>query len=363
MKYDVFGIGSALMDFLVEVEDEELLEFNLKKGQFHLIDEEDSKKLLKRIEKHPIKTSPGGSCANTLCGVAIFGGNPVFCGKIGRNSYGDIYEEKMLRSGVKPRLARSEKITGRAITFITPDRERTFAVYLGAALELKKADIFLEDLKKSKILHIEGYQLEDKGLRDVSLEAMQFAKKHKIKISIDLGDPGIVARNKADIKKIIEEYADIVFANEAEARALVGLEPLEAQDTPSLFPLPHRERIEVRGNIEIPIPLNDIAKLTEIAIVKVGRYGSYIKQGNTVYKIPGYKAKVVDTTGAGDMFAAGVLYGICSGYDLKICGHIGSYFAAKVVEGIGARLEHIDQKEVENLIRKIDNEAYNKRDE
>jgi len=327
MKYDVFGIGSALMDFLVEVEDNELSELNLKKGQFHLIDEEDSKKLLKKIKKYPVKTFPGGSCANTLHGVAIFGGNPVFCGKIGRNSHGDIYEEKMFKSGVKPRLARSEKITGHAITFITPDSERTFATYLGAALELKKADIFLEDLKQSRILHIEGYQLEDKGLRDVSSQAMQFAKKHNIKISVDLGDSGIVARNKADILKIIEKYADIVFANENEANALVGLEPLEA--------------------------LNGIAKLTEIAIVKVGRYGSYIKQGDAVYKIPGYRATPVDATGAGDMFAAGVLYGICSGYGVKICGHIGSYFAAKVVEEIGARLEHIDQKEVENLIKRV----------
>ena len=327
MGFDIFGIGSALMDFLIEVDHNELLELDLKKGQFHLIDEHDSKELLKKIKKYRVKTSPGGSSANTLYGVGMLGGNVVFCGKVGKDKYGNIYEEKMVKSGVNPKLARSKKTTGHAITFITPDSERTFAVHLGAALRLKKSDIFFEDLKHSRILHIEGYQLEDKQLRDVSLHAMRFAKKHNKKISIDLGDPGIVARNKTDIKKMIKKYADIVFANEDEARALTSLGSLEA--------------------------LDKIARLTKIAIVKVGKHGSYIKQGNIIYNIPGYKAKATDTTGAGDMFAAGVLYGISRNYDLKICGHIGSYFAAKVVEQIGARLKQIDKKEIEKLTRKF----------
>ena len=180
MKYNVFGIGSALMDFLVEIEHNELLELNLKKGQLHLIDEKDSKRLLKKLENYKVNTSPGGSSANTLYGIALLGGKVVFCGKIGKDKHGDIYEEKMFNGGVKPKLARSGKITGHAITFITPDSERTFAVHLGAALHLEKADVFFKDLKQSTILHIEGYQLEDKNLRSVSLHAMQFAKKNNI---------------------------------------------------------------------------------------------------------------------------------------------------------------------------------------
>ncbi len=316
-----------MIDFLIEVNDGELSEFNLRKGQFHLINGEDAKKLLAKITHYKVKILPGGSSANTLYGIAMLGGNVAFCGKIGRDNYGDVFQEKMCNSGVEPKLTRSEKATGYTITFITPDSERTFAVYLGAALHLKEADIFFEDLRCSRILHIEGYQLEDKQLRQTSLHAMRFAKNHSIKISIDLGDPGIIDRNKADIKKIIEEYADIVFANEDEAKALVGLKPLGA--------------------------LNEIAKLTEVAIVKVGKSGSYIKQDSIIYKIPGYKADAVDTTGAGDMFAAGVLYGICCHYDLKICGHIGSYFAAKIVERIGARLEHIDREEIKELIKMV----------
>ena len=252
MKYDIFGIGSALMDFLIEIGHNELLELNLKKGNFHLIDEEHSKKLLKKLENYKVKTSPGGSSANTLYGVALLGGNVVFCGKIGKDKHGDIYEEKMLDGGVKPKLARSDKMTGHAITFITPDSERTFAVHLGASLHLEKSDVFFDDLRQSRMLHIEGYQLEEKNLRDVSLHAMEFAKKNGIKISMDLGDPGIVSRNKEDIRKMIKNYADIVFANEDEAKALTGLAPLEA--------------------------LNELSKLAGIAIVKLGEKGSCIKQ-------------------------------------------------------------------------------------
>ncbi|MDP7116319.1 MAG: adenosine kinase [Candidatus Woesearchaeota archaeon] len=327
MKYDVFGIGSAIMDFLIEVEHEQLIEFDLKKGNFHLIDEDKSKELMGKLEKYEVKLAPGGSSANTLFGVSLLGGDVVFCGKVGDDGHGGIYEEKMASGGVKPKLAKSDKITGHAITFITPDSERTFAVHLGAAMHLAKEDVFFDDLKESKILHIEGYQLEEEGLKLVSLHAMDFAKGNGTKISIDLGDPGIVSRNKEDIRHMVRKYADIVFANEEEAKALTGMDPEDA--------------------------LNEIAGMTEIAIVKVGKDGSYIKKGEDMVEIPCYDAKAVDTTGAGDMYAAGVLFGISKGHNLKAAGHIGSYYASKVVERIGARLDKIDAKEVEELINKV----------
>lgn len=326
-KYDVFGIGSALMDILIEIDYNKFLEFDLKKGFFHLIDEGQSKVLLDKIKEYDVKIAPGGSSANTLYGIAILGGKVVFCGKVGKDDNGTIYEEKMVSSGVLPRLARSDKMTGHAITFITPDTERTFAVHLGASMELKKEDVFLEDLSQSKILHIEGYQLEENDLREVSINAMMFAKENGIKISIDLGDPGIVERNRADLLGMVKKYADIVFANEEESKALVGLEPLEA--------------------------LNEISKYTEIAIVKIGKKGSFIKKDDTIYEIKGYEASAVDTTGAGDMFAAGVLFGIIKGYDLKVSGHIGSYFASKVVGKIGARLNSIPKEELDELIKNV----------
>jgi sugar/nucleoside kinase (ribokinase family) len=200
-------------------------------------------------------------------------------------------------------------------------------VHLGAAINLQKENVFFDDLKNSRILHIEGYQLEDKNLREVSLQAMGFAKGHDVKISIDLADPGVVSRNKEELRRIVEKYADIVFANEDEAKAFTGKDGADA--------------------------LAEIGGMSGIAAVKIGKNGSLVKKGNDVYRIEGVKANAVDTTGAGDMYAAGFLYGLSKGYDIKVCGSLGSYFAAKVVEQIGARLDKIDVKDVEKLVSKI----------
>lgn len=329
MKYDVFGIGNALMDFLIEIREDEFVELDLKKGQFHMIDEKRSKQILEKIktQEKKIKLAPGGSAANTLHGIALLGGNVIFCGKVGRDKHGDIYEQKIVQNGVKSNISRCDRsMTGHAITFVTPEGERTFAVHLGAAINLQKEDVFFDDLKESMILHIEGYQLEDKNLRDVSLHAMQFAKRNDVKISVDLADPGVVSRNKEDIRKIVKEYAYIVFANEDEAYAFSGKKGAGA--------------------------LDEIGGMADIAVVKLGKKGSLVKRGEDVFMIDGVKAKAIDTTGAGDMYAAGFLYGLARRYELKVCGNLGSYFAAKVVEQIGARLDRIDVKDVEKIISK-----------
>lgn len=323
-KYDVVGIGNALMDFLVEIEDNELLELDLKKGEFRLFEENESKKLLERIRKYRVKVAPGGSSANTLAGIANFGGKVVFCGAIGNDEHGNIYEEKIVKDGVVSRLSKVDKITGHAITFITPDSQRTFAVHLGAALHLRKHHVFEEDLKASKILHLEGYQLEDKELRETCLHAIRIAKKHGVKVSIDLSDPGVIRRNLEDLKRIVKEHADIAFFNEDEAREFTGKGAEEA--------------------------LDEIAGIVGIAIVKTGAKGSLIKEGEKVYVIAGVKAtKVIDTTGAGDMYAAGILYGLTHGMGLEKAGKIASYAAAKVVEQVGARLEYSLKEEINKL--------------
>ena len=188
-KYDVFGIGSALMDILVEVDEKQLLEFDLKKGGMRLVDESQAVQILDKISHLKPKLAPGGSAANVLAGIANMGGNVVFCGKVGRDEHGLIYEQKMIDGNVNPRISKADRITGNAITFITPDFERTFATHLGAALLLEKEDVFEEELKASKFLHVEGYQLEG-NLKNTALHAMELAKKNDVKISIDLADAG-----------------------------------------------------------------------------------------------------------------------------------------------------------------------------
>ena len=320
-KYDVIGIGSPLLDFIIEVDENILDEMDLKKGQMHLIDEDKSKEILKKLEKYEMKTAPGGSSANTLAGINALGGSAVFLGKIGNDKHGDIYEQKSI--GVDTKLGRHDKMTGHAITFITPDAERTFATHLGAALHFRKEDISKEDIKNSKILHIEGYQLEDKDLREASIHAMKIAKENNIKVSIDLADPGLIRRNLSELKQIVKEYADIVFVNEAEAEAFTGKRDEEA--------------------------LHEIYNMCEIAIVKLGKKGSLIKANDMIYKIPINDINVVNTNGAGDAYAAGILYSIANGLDMKKAGKIAAYISSEAVSSAEARVERDLREETKKI--------------
>jgi len=324
-EHDVFGIGSALMDFLIEIDEDELLEMDLNKGEMHLIDEEKSKKILKKLENYNVKTAPGGSSANTLAGIAILGGKAVFCGKVGKDKHGEIYEQKSEDFGVCTRLGKhKKKPTGHAVTFITPDSERTFATHLGAAMHLENEDVFEEDIAKSKILHVEGYQIADPKLRETILHAISIAKKNDTLISIDLNDAGLIKANLDDFKKIVKDHVDIVFANESEAKAFTEKE----SENEALL---------------------EIAKICSIAIVKIGNKGSMIKDKDNTYIIPPIKTNAVDTTGAGDMYAAGVLYGITNNIPLERAGKIGSWASSKVVSQIGARLNMCLKEEIKNI--------------
>ena len=323
-KYDVIGIGNALIDFIVEVGDNILVEMNLKKGEGYLVNEEKTKEILKKLENCKVEIAPGGSSANTVAGVSCLGGSAAFLGKVGKDKHGYIYEQKIKECGVCSRLTKDENsITGHAVTFITPDSERTFATHLGAALHFRKEDVFDEEIKNSKILHIEGYQLEDPNLKDTAVYAMKIAKENETKISIDLSDPALIGRNLDSIKNIVKKYADIVFVNEAEAEVFTGKKNEEA--------------------------LNEIYKICEIAIVKLGEKGSLIKANDKVYKISAYKIKVINTNGAGDMYAAGILYSIANNIEIERAGKIASYAASLVVAQTGARLGRSIKDEINKI--------------
>lgn len=321
---DVIGLGNALMDFLVEVKDQHLVEFDLKKGEFHLVEEQKAQQLLQQIEQAKLKIEivPGGSAANTLKGIAVLGGKVILCGKVGKDKHGEMYEQQLNCQGVISRLNKHHKATGQAITLITPDTERTFSVHLGAAVELKKEDVLEDDIANSKILHLEGYQLEG-DTRETVLHAIKLAKKHYTKISIDLADPGVIRRNKIFMKKLISS-ADIIFLNENEAKELTGLEAEEA--------------------------LLELGKTVPLVIVKIGKKGSLIYDGSISY-IDCYPAKAIDTTGAGDSYAAGFLYGQCYGWDLESSGKLGALLAAKVVEQKGVGMKGIDGEELKRKVR------------
>ena len=305
-KYQVIGIGSALLDITFEVDDKLLSELGFKKGEMQLIDKARSNEILKKLKDYPVKISPGGSVSNTVAGVASLGGSSAFIGKIGNDSHGKLYEEKTNESGIASFLSKHpSEITGHAITFITPDFERSFAVHLGASLFFKKEDIIEDLIKKSKILHLEGYQLANKELNENIFYSAKIAKENNLLISLDLSDAGLVKNNLLIFKEFIRDYVDIVFANEFEAVAFTGKKEKEA--------------------------LDEISKICKIAIVKLGEKGSLIKSKDKIYEIPSYSIKIVNTNGAGDMYAAGILYGIANNFDLEKAGKIASYSASLVV--------------------------------
>lgn len=323
---DVIGLGNTLMDFLIEIEDDTLKEFNLKKGEMHLEDELKAKEILRQLEKSSLKIDlvPGGSAANTLKGVAFLGGGAILCGKVGQDQQGKKYVQEMEKLRVTSRIKEHPAFgTGHAITFITPDAQRTFSVHLGAAVHLAKEDILEEDIASSKILHLEGYQLEGKT-QEALLHVMELARKHGTLISLDLADPGVVRRNKNLLAQLVRTNVDILFVNEEEARAFVGL--------------PAEEAVQALG------------KQVRIAVVKRGEKGSLIYADNQILKINPFPAKAIDTTGAGDSYAAGFLYGYCHDWSIEKAGKLGSLLAARVVEQKGVRLECLDAAKLKEEI-------------
>lgn len=321
-KYDVIGIGSPLLDFIAEVDDSLLKEMEFNKGQCNFVDDVKSKEILKRLGD--VKIAPGCSSGNVAAGVAVLGGSAGYLGKIGKDEYGKVYEQKTKEIGVNTILPKHESVmTGSCITFITPDAERSFVVNLGAAQHLSKEDVIEEEVKQSKILHVLGFHLGDNVLKDAALHAMEIAKENGVKVSIDFSDAGLIRANLEEFRRIAKEYADIIFANEDEAEALTGKKEEEA--------------------------LHEIYDMCEIAIVKLGAEGSIIKAANMIYRIPAYKGKVVNTNGAGDAYAAGILYSIANNIDFEKAGHIASYAASLAVQQTGARLS---QKHVQLLNKK-----------
>ena len=246
-------------------------------------------------------------------------------GKIGGDVHGATYEEMTMDDGVLPRLIReSHATTGHAITFITPDGERTFATHLGASLHFKKGDVNELDIVASKILHCEGYQLEDLELRASVVHAMRVAKEHGTKISIDLSDAALIGRNLDVIRQLINDYVDIVFVNDDEAEALTGKSGEEA--------------------------LLSIAESCEIAVVKQGEKGSLIYIDKEVHIISPHEVIVTNTNGAGDMYAAGILYSLANNIPLHRGGALASFAAAQVVSSVGARLDDTLKKKVKDYI-------------
>ncbi|MDR1793716.1 MAG: adenosine kinase [Bacteroidales bacterium] len=310
----IIGIGNALVDELIRLESDDFLtEHHLPKGSMQLIDFEFAQKLSQYTSGLESKMCSGGSAANTICGLALLGIKTAFIGKIGNDRYGEAFLADLEACGVTPFLVKSDSMSGFCTSLISPDGERTMATFLGAAATLEPSDIDENALQIGDILYLEGYLLHNHKLIE---KAVSIARQKGLIIALDLASYNIVEENLDFLQILVSECADIVFANEAEALAFVGAAPEEAVDR--------------------------IAQMCPVAIVKAGAEGSWIKTGDQKQFINAFTAQAIDTTGAGDLYAAGFLYGYLNGLDIRSCGRIASRMAAKIVEVIGAKYPQSD---------------------
>lgn len=323
----ILGIGNALVDVMTLIDNDNILEkFSLPKGSMQLVDGEISALIKSGTTNFKRNLVSGGSAANTIHGLAMLGVNTGFIGSIGKDDTGDFFESDMKKAGVKTFLSRRNSVTGTAVALISPGSERTFATHLGAAVELDSDDLNPDDFNNYDVLYLEGYLIINKALVE---RTCRIAKNNNMKIAIDLSSFNVVDAKLRDFKEIIEKYVDIVFANEEEAKSFTGMAPLDA--------------------------LNSISALCNIAVIKVGKEGSLIKCGEEVIRIGTIPVQCVDTTGAGDLYASGFLYGYANGLSLEKCGLFGSVLAGHVIEIVGARMdEHRWEKIIEVLKESIE---------
>lgn len=314
----VLGIGNALVDILIRLESDEILKkFSLPRGSMQLVDISQSNKILKETPSLKRQQSSGGSAANTINGLANLGVKTGFVGKIGNDEFGEFFKADMQIKGIEPKLFFGNKETGRATGLISPDSERTFATYLGSSIELSDKDLTSKLFEGYDYFHIEGYLLQNHKLIE---QALMYAKENNLIISLDFASFNVVEENLEFLKKITKKYVDVVFANEDEARAFTGESPEKALDI--------------------------ISNMCDIAVVKIGDKGSLIKRNNKVYKVGIIKANRLDTTGAGDLYAAGFLFGLLNNLSMDKCGEIGSVLSGKVIEVVGAKMNADIWKEI-----------------
>lgn len=322
----VLGIGNALVDVIVRLIDENLLsEFSLPKGSMQLVDNTTAGKIDYATTGFDIKLTSGGSSANTIHGLAKLGIQTGYIGKTGNDQHGSFFREDMKNAGIETHITPGSTDTGRAITLVTPDSERTFATYLGSSVELTSSDLDEVIFKRYSIVHAEGYLVQNHALVE---DIFKLAKKCGLLVSLDLSSYNVVEANLEFLKEMTEKYVDIVFANEEEARSFTGENPEKA--------------------------VKDISLMCDIAVVKTGKSGSIIRTKGNEYNIGIIKANSIDTTGAGDLYAAGFLYGVSKGLSFDKCGNIGALLSGKVIEVLGAKIPLTIWPEVIQLKDKIE---------
>jgi sugar/nucleoside kinase (ribokinase family) len=329
---NVIGMGNALTDMLVNLNSNAVLDkFSLPRGSMTLVGSDQQKEISKSVAGLPYTLSLGGSVANAIRAMARLGTPTGFIGKVGSDTTGDFFEQALVNLGVRPFIFRGTEHSGRCVSLVSPDGERTLVTYLGAALEMVASEITPELFRDFDCLYLEGYLVQN---HELIAKAAATAKAAGLKVAIDLASFNVVEENLEFLRGLVADYVDILFANENEAHAFTGeTEPLNA--------------------------LQFISEMCELAIVKIGMQGALIKHGSEVVHVGIMKAaRRVDTTGAGDFYAAGFLYGLSAGLSLRQCGTIGAIAAGKVIEVVGTTFGEEEWADISRLVTKVKTEKY-----
>lgn len=314
-RFDVVGIGSAIVDILAQTTDTFLSNHDAPKGTMLMVDEDKSAALYDDIG--PAVEASGGSAANTMAGIASFGGKPAFIGKTKADQLGEIFAHDIKAVGVhyQTEPLPDGLATAKCIILVTPDAQRTMFTYLGASGSLSAADMDKDLITASKVLYIEGYQWDLPETKEAIIEACETASRAGNKVALTLSDPFVVERHRNDLFDLVNEHVDLLFGNEQEITTLFRANSFD-------------EAVEaIEGRV-------DLAALTR------GAEGAVTVTKDNLIQTPAAPVnKVVDTTGAGDLYAAGFLYGFTRGDDLKTCARLGALAAGEVISHMGARPE------------------------
>lgn len=307
------AICNVLKDLIIQVSDQDLKDLGLTKGMMHLVSEAEQQKMLDYFASREKTIEMGGSGANMIRTLATLGENVSQAGMVGQDEYGELCMERVKELGIKNNIQQhAEGSTGTSIILVSPDGERTMHTCLGSSRAYTTHDIPETDIARSEYLIVTGYQWDTENQIKAIRHAVEVAKANQTKIVFDLSDPFCVDRHRETFLSLLEHSIDVVFANKKEAEMLTGKGPEES--------------------------LAELAKLSDVVVVKCGSKGSWIQSGTEKVFVPCNEVTVVDTTAAGDMYAGGFLFGLLNQKSLEDCGKIANFCAETVIQNIGARI-------------------------
>ncbi|MCB1142290.1 MAG: adenosine kinase [Leptospiraceae bacterium] len=324
-KYNVFGLGNALVDYVVQIDEDFLKKNDVRKGVMTLVENDYQKKLLEALKDLNPELHSGGSAANTMIGIARCGGTAFYTGKVASDPNGAFYKSDLKEAGVDFSVPPGSGQTGTCLVMTTKDGDRTMLTNLGISSEISNSDIDSDRIKESSILYVEGYLWDKQNSKDASVYAMQEAKKLGKKIAYTYSDPFCVNRSREDFIRISKEFVDIAFCNHEEAMAMTET------DNPE-------DAIRLMG---------DFAPLV---FMTWGSHGAYVSNEGVEKHIPGFPVKAVDSNGAGDGFAAGVLYGLTHGFSVEKACRWGNYVASRIILEMGPRINYSLSDKIEEIL-------------